>query len=596
MFGTTDVPEIDIGAEIARVQSELILFRDKLVPAILRTPFDPLVNEDEQYVEIMQARIAQLRRPISDWQRAACRLAELLPLGPLPANSSKISRRSLRDFLSEKASPDFRIQGGRIIWEIELTAHKDSVQAFGYGFPDLAAAMENLPARLPEVRRWLMGLPVNWNVINVLCNVLPFIADVDPAFARLALEPETWRNIVLANRAITEEQRREQLEEIDGPSFAGGFNGALRNVLAALANNHFTAIEDFLDHPFLVGDDTDLMPHFIFAVLFQKVAILRQLAQGVTPTQLRARLQLAPSDRPGIREAVDAIIESISRQPAAEEDSGMSEIDIRAEVSKVENELKLFREKFVPAFLGTPINSRFPESYVEMVHDRMAKRAGFASNWQKAACRLAKLLPVGPLPANSRRISREDFLDFLFQAPTPAFRIGGGRIIWEIGLFMGRQLVQELLQKRNLPVPIENLPTGLAELGRWLLRQLIDYKLTDDLCSLLPFLADADPAFAKLILDPETWRKIALAEHDEDERTDWLEYVEGLWFAHCLNNALLHVLGALANNHFEKIEAFLGHPFLVGRYTHLMPHYVFAVLVEKVTILRQFSEERPELW
>jgi hypothetical protein len=83
---------------------------------------------------------------------------------------------------------------------------------------------------------------------------------------------------------------------------------------------------------------------------------------------------------------------------------------------------------------------------------------------------------------------------------------------------------------------------------------------------------------------------------DEDERTDWLEYVEGLWFAHCLNNALLHVLGALANNHFGKIEEFLGHPFLVGRYTHLMPHYLFAVLFGKVVILRQLAQEQGDLW
>ena len=125
-----------------------------------------------------------------------------------------------------------------------------------------------------------MGLPINWNVINVLFHVLPFIADADPAFAKLALEPQTWRNIVLSNRAITEEQRREQLEEIDGSSFAAGFNGALLTVLTSLSNNHFTVIEDFLDHPCLVGDDTDLMPHSVFAVLFEKVAILRSLRRG----------------------------------------------------------------------------------------------------------------------------------------------------------------------------------------------------------------------------------------------------------------------------------------------------------------------------
>jgi hypothetical protein len=44
------------------------------------------------------------------------------------------------------------------------------------------------------------------------------------------------------------------------------------------------------------------------------------------------------------------------------------------------------------------------------------------------------------------------------------------------------------------------------------------------------------------------------------------------------------------------IEDFLEHPFLIGGYSHLMPSYLLAVLLEKVAILRQLSEERPELW
>ena len=58
---------------------------------------------------------------------------------------------------------------------------------------------------------------------------------------------------------------------------------------------------------------------------------------------------------------------------------------------------------------------------------------------------------------------------------------------------MGRQLVQELLQNAIFRFRSENLPTGLAELGRWLLRQ-IDYKLT---MAALP--RDVDPAFAILV-------------------------------------------------------------------------------------------------
>ena len=273
----------------------------------------------------------------------------------------------------------------------------------------------------------------------------------------------------------------------------------------------------------------------------------------------------------------------------------MSEIDIRAEVSKVENELTLFREKYVLALLGR-----------RSIHASLSRMSRWCTTeWRNEPVSppTGKGQPAGWLSyfrwGRCQRTLGKSLVrtsGSFSSGATPAFRIGGGRIIWEIELFMGRQLVQELLQKRDLPVPIENLPTGLAELGRWLLRQLIDYKLTDDLCSLLPFLADVDPAFARLVLGPETWRKIALAEQDEGaERTDWLEYVEGLWFAHCLNNALLHVLGALANNRFEKIE--VSGPSLPRPPLHtLMPHYVFAVLFGKVVILRQLSREQQELW
>jgi hypothetical protein len=56
-----------------------------------------------------------------------------------------------------------------------------------------------------------------------------------------------------------------------------------------------------------------------------------------------------------------------------------------------------------------------------------------------------------------------------------------------------------------------------------------------------------------------------------------------------LNNSLLHVLAALANNHFEMIADLLDHPSLVGGYTGLMPHYLFAVLFEKVTVLHALT-------
>ena len=91
----------------------------------------------------------------------------------------------------------------------------------------------------------------------------------------------------------------------------------------------------------------------------------------------------------------------------------------------------------------------------------------------------------------------------------------------------------------------------------------------------LPFIADVDPAFAKKALDLDTWGKTHPC------------------LEHVVNNALLHVLASLANNHFMLIRDYLDHPCLFGRYTRLMPHYMFAVLFQKVSILRQLAAEQP---
>ncbi len=103
----------------------------------------------------------------------------------------------------------------------------------------------------------------------------------------------------------------------------------------------------------------------------------------------------------------------------------------------------------------------------------------------------------------------------------------------------------------------------------------MDGRLWNPLCMTLPFVADVDPAFAKKALDPNTWNN------------------ERLPFRCVINNALLHVLGSLANNHFMLIRDYLDHPCLYGNYTHLMPHYLFALLFQKVSILRQLTTVQP---
>jgi len=281
-----------------------------------------------------------------------------------------------------------------------------------------------------------------------------------------------------------------------------------------------------------------------------------------------------------------------------------TEIDIRSEIAKVQNELLLFREECLPAFFGAPIDPVFHDQYANWVHEKIVTRAGAVSNWQRATNRLAELLPLGPLAANSPKFSREDFREFLFQPATPSFCVQEGRIVWQITLYMDLEMCfcgwrGCSSQPMDGPEALAEFLADLHAVRRWLMSLPVDStELANVLCMVLPFFADADPAFAKLALDPETWRSVVAADRTttDEERTKRLQMIDGQWFGHVLNNALLHVLGSVANNHFMLIEDFLDHPYVVGGYTHLMPHYLFAVLFEKVATLRQLAEQRHGLW
>jgi hypothetical protein len=285
------------------------------------------------------------------------------------------------------------------------------------------------------------------------------------------------------------------------------------------------------------------------------------------------------------------------------ETPGTEQIDIRAEIARVHGELVFFRDKCLPAFFGTPIHEVFQDEYAEWVREKIVTRAGAVSNWQRATCRLGELLPLGPLPANSSKIRRQDFKEFLFQEATPSFCVRERQIVWQITLYMDLEMCfcgwrgcsgQPMEGPEALAEFLADVPT----VRQWLMSLPVDStELANSLCAVLPLVADADPAFTKLALDQDTWRSIVLADRDisEEERAKRLKVVEGPWFAHILNNAILHVLGALANNHFRLIEDFLEHPYLNGGYSHLFGHYVFASLFEKVVILRQLAQERQEL-
>ena len=56
---------------------------------------------------------------------------------------------------------------------------------------------------------------------------------------------------------------------------------------------------------------------------------------------------------------------------------------------------------------------------------------------------------------------------------------------------------------------------------------------------------------------------------------------------HVVNNALVHVISALANNNFSEIRAYLDHPEFLGQSTSLVPRNLLAVLCAKVYVRQQ---------
>lgn len=265
------------------------------------------------------------------------------------------------------------------------------------------------------------------------------------------------------------------------------------------------------------------------------------------------------------------------------------EMDLDAERARVLDELKAFRDVCLPAF--------FAPGGIEPVWDDDLPLGGPdlvnrpLHCWQEAVDRLAHVL-VEP----GTRLDRAEFEDFLFEEPVPDFSVRGGRIFWRVslGIYCNREPnAWAFLERMGLIDEVEDDPVEFLNMRStvardWLLGLGADHpNLGDTLCCLLPLLAEGNAEVVKEMLEPETWRASVLAEGitTPEVRTIRLRMIDDQ-LPRYFNNALLHIFGALANNHFEVILDLLRHPHFLGSYTELFPHYVFGVLFGKVEILR----------
>jgi hypothetical protein len=262
---------------------------------------------------------------------------------------------------------------------------------------------------------------------------------------------------------------------------------------------------------------------------------------------------------------------------------------IESEIAKVQSELVIFRDEYLPVLLDRPLADSIPEVLWTPASDQL-------SAWQQAVTRLGDLLPLSINDSRTASVNAKDFKDFMFQEASPSYSISDHGIHWWIGLFSNAESAICYLPHAEWHDVIKDhdFLAALPGIRKWLMGLTVnDCSLYNALCLVLPIFTDVDPPFVKLALDLDTWRTLVKtnAALSGEQQREALNTIDHGYFRHVLNNALLHVLGSLANNHFMLIRDCLDHPCLFGRYTRLMPHYVFAVLFHKVSILGKLAAD-----
>ena len=261
------------------------------------------------------------------------------------------------------------------------------------------------------------------------------------------------------------------------------------------------------------------------------------------------------------------------------------EIDLMAEIARVRGELVSFRDVCLPAFFG---RGGLPDA----ANPEPGPIGLTKAEWVRRSDGLLEALPHG---GRAGRLDLDDY-SFLHVAPEPSYSVDGGRIAWLCETFFPLYSDEQLDYVRSLmgggPDLGNDRDTQVVRLPDLFLGlEVDDIVLSNTLSSALPLLVDPNPRFVRRALDPETWRGVVRGRPwlTPEDRAAKLAFIDGIWFRHGLNNALLHVLGAAANNRHGLLLELLDHPNLAGMYTHLMPHYLLGVLLAKVRALRALA-------
>jgi len=279
--------QVDLNAESGRLHAELVVFEQEVLPVLFRRTN---TSPTQAMGRVFERRLPDLARCLPDWQQATRMLADFLRVDVPLVDGPPLDRSDFAAFLFQKPTASFRIQNGRIVWRIETCMPLDLTKALDYPFvaPELGAICRNdIGMLVREIKQWFIDFPARDDeccFYNTLCTLLPVVADVDPDFAKAALDRDTYRFAINADGTLTDGERSRRMKVVNGFYLGHVLNNALLHVLAALANNHFMRVRDFLVHPHLHGGYTHLMPHYLFAVLFSKVVVLHTHKQLLTPS------------------------------------------------------------------------------------------------------------------------------------------------------------------------------------------------------------------------------------------------------------------------------------------------------------------------
>jgi hypothetical protein len=260
---------------------------------------------ESQYVRDAYASYARDKQErLVGWQAATRRLDMLLNALPDQAATTLDSEEFLHlytvltlggesvthDYLRSPDCPVFSLRRGRICWHAyphggwvpwpEYRAeqalrllHETSALPLP-GEPRTTVACHEWP----QIEKWYAELdPLSGKHIMAYERLLPLLAEFNPALAIKVLDRKWMKDRVLQNPELTEKERVSRLRRLHYLGVTSYLSSTLAFVMETVANNHFRKIGRLLRYPEIYGLYNGMMPELVFAVLYRKVEMVRQL-------------------------------------------------------------------------------------------------------------------------------------------------------------------------------------------------------------------------------------------------------------------------------------------------------------------------------